>query len=149
MPAPPRQNFYIASTKRHDTRVKLNGDEILAAATAMALKYEGITPTAANMVFAATNVKFDKTGPWMLSMPAECKASITQGSFTVPCIQLGKQPAVQIKLLISVARPKGENTMRPNGNTMPATGSTARSPWRPQPTLTWQQASTRCSASQE
>ena len=62
MPAPPRQNFFIESTKRHDTRVRFNGDEILASATATALKYDGITPTASNMVFAATNIKFDKTG---------------------------------------------------------------------------------------
>ena len=119
MSVSPRQTFFIESSVRHDNRVPFNGDEILAAATGMALTCNGITPNTSNMVFAATNSKHTKTGPWMLSMPKECEATITQDSFTAPCIQLGKQPAVMIKLFITVAKPKGENTMpaKPQHNT--------------------------------
>ena len=63
------------------------------------------------MVFAAINSKHAKLGPWLLSMPAECMATITQDSFSVSCILWGKQPAVMTKMIITVARAKGENTM--------------------------------------
>ena len=59
------------------------------------------------MVFAAINSKHAKLGPWLLSMPQECEATIIQESFSVACVPWGKHPAVMTKIIITVARGKG------------------------------------------
>ena len=108
---PLRQTFYIANKRRHDTLVSFKHDEVIVAATALALTFGGVPPNEKNMVFSAINSKKQATGPWMLSMPKECEANIAKQTFVVACIPTSKHPATMIEMTILVAKAKGENTM--------------------------------------
>ena len=46
MAVPLRQVFFITSTRRFDTHVSFNSDDVLAAATAIALAFGGLRRTA-------------------------------------------------------------------------------------------------------
>ena len=98
-----RQVFHIMSSKRFNHNVSFKGDDVIVAATGQSLTFDGPPPNEHNIVSSPCNSKHGATGPWLISMPAECKAIIAKPTFLVGTISKGKTPSTMISLNITVA----------------------------------------------